>query len=290
MLSPSRLQTLPWKRSCPLANVLPSRCYSPAAKKPSKLFQIAVDGVAATGKTQTAKALANRLPGFMHIDSGAMYRALTLKAIETSTPLDSDSALTSLAKSINLSFIPPFSSPHLKMDNRDITLAIRDPSVTAHVSTVASHPGVRDILMTLQRRLSGDSATEMHPIWVTEEDYPLRGIVMEGRDIGTTVLPTAHLKIYLDGSTRIRAERRYKEMVNTSLVPANESPEVTLQNLEKAIIERDHRDMTRKHSPLKKADDAVVIDTSFLSMDEQVAMVDALARSRLARWEAEESR
>ncbi|KAJ3107947.1 hypothetical protein HDU96_007735 [Phlyctochytrium bullatum] len=256
-----------------------------------KRFQIAIDGVAATGKTQTARELSRRLPGFIHIDSGAMYRAITLKAIENNIDPTDAPALHALALHTRLA-IEPASHPGqtlLRLDGRDVGLAIRSQDVTRTVATVAAHREVREVVTLLQRRLAyGDAEDGSAPgtsgkLWEAGEDAVV-GVVMEGRDIGSAVLPEAHLKIYLDGSQRVRAWRRLREMVRTGLAVAEEGEkkEQAVRELEREMAERDRKDMEREVSPLRKAEEAVVVDTSYLSMDEQVAMIEALARVRLA--------
>ncbi|KAJ3283619.1 hypothetical protein HDU76_008449 [Blyttiomyces sp. JEL0837] len=148
------------------------------------------------------------------------------------------------------------------MDNQDITSEIRDPNVTKLVSHIASIPGVRSSLLTLQRSLSQNA-----------------NVIMEGRDIGTAVLPSANVKIYLTGNPEIRAKRRMKELVVAGKMREGDTD--GFEKLVKDIVERDLMDMERKVSPLRKAEDAIVVDTSFLEMAEQVDIVEGLVRERL---------
>ncbi|KAJ3201039.1 hypothetical protein HDU67_001637, partial [Dinochytrium kinnereticum] len=202
---------------------------------------------------------------------------VTLKALETNTPLTCNDSLTRLAHTTTLTF-PTSSSnasgtPRIHMDSRDITLQIRTPIVTKSVSMVASHAGVREALTKIQRRLASA---------IDDAFDDFGGVVMEGRDVGSTVLPQAQLKIYLDGDARIRALRRLQEMVKSGLI--DRVDEDSILKMEEDIRERDRKDIERKVSPLKKAPDAVVVDTSVLTLDEQVAMIEAVARVRIAEW------
>ncbi|KAI8847970.1 P-loop containing nucleoside triphosphate hydrolase protein [Chytridium lagenaria] len=244
-------------------------------------FQIAIDGVSATGKTQTAKELARRLPGFLHIDSGAMYRA-PLKPKPLSPPT-TPSPLSLVRHPLLLTPQPTLALLTVSAwDSRDVTLSIRDPVVTRSVSTVAAHGGVREVLVALQRQwASGDESDEF------------MGVVMDGRDVGAHVLVDAHVKIYLDGGVKVRAWRRLRELVLSSGVEGlkveggmvfGENVEKALKEMEDDLVERDRRDMERTMSPLRKAKEAIVVDTSGLSLDEQVAMIEALARVRMAVW------
>ncbi|KAI8840449.1 cytidylate kinase [Chytriomyces cf. hyalinus JEL632] len=236
-----------------------------------RAFQIAIDGVASTGKSQTARLLVQRLDGFAHIDSGAMYRAITLKTFPLKPAVPSTAWAEQVAAiADNTQF--HFAGSRLFMDGEDVSSDIRSLEVTRAVSAVAAVPAVRSALVRMQRDFASAPGRGS------------RGVVMEGRDIGSTVLPDAQLKIYLDGQVLVRAERRFAEMhaaAKKASVPLN----ATLEEIMADVQRRDKADFDRKTSPLKKADRAVVIDTSFLSLTEQVGMLEVLARERLKHWE-----
>ncbi|KAJ3298871.1 hypothetical protein HDU79_005243 [Rhizoclosmatium sp. JEL0117] len=238
-------------------------------------FQVAIDGVASTGKSQTAKRLARLLPGFVHVDSGAMYRAVALKALNLNLDPSANTGkadIAAVASHIDLRFeaAPPGSdAPQtVLLDGVDVTADIRSREVARSVSAVAAIGDVRKVLVTMQQKLANTPGAN--------------GVVMEGRDIGAEVLPTAELKIFLDGSVDIRAKRRLNEM-KASAEKEGKPFTATLSELIEDVKARDHADYTRQISPLRKADGAVVIDTSFLSMDDQVDLVLDLVKQRLKK-------
>lgn len=213
-----------------------------------KKIIIAIDGFSSSGKSTMARALAAAV-GYRYVDTGAMYRAVTLWAIEhgligTDGVINVD-ALTSLLPDIHIDFRPETDGQHTLLNGRDVEREIRGMDVSNHVSRVAAIPAVRHHLVALQQRM-GQS----------------RGIVMDGRDIGTTVFPDAELKIYLTASAETRARRRYDELSRKG-TPA--SYEEVLANVQ----QRDHADMTRAESPLRRADDALDLDNSQMSLDRQ---------------------
>ncbi|MFH1736665.1 MAG: (d)CMP kinase [Actinomycetota bacterium] len=221
---------------------------------------IAIDGTAGSGKSTVARAAADAL-GFTYVDTGAMYRVLTLKAVRSHTDFCGGKALAALAArtTIELRERTGEEGEHVFLDGQDATADIRMPDVTANVSEVSSHPEVRTGLVTHQRRIVGASA---------------HGAVVEGRDVGTVVFPDATLKIYLDASVEVRARRRQKDMAAAGV-------EVSVEELIKLLNERDKMDSTRTTSPLKKAPDAVVVDTTDLSKAESIEAVVKLAKERL---------
>lgn len=205
-------------------------------------IQIAIDGPASAGKSTVAKLVAKKL-NYVYCDTGAMYRAITFEAMAKNVALDNDDKLVSLLKDTIISFKPANPEQLVCINNLDITQAIRQPEVTNNVSTVAAQEGVRKELVKRQQEIAEDGS-----------------IVMDGRDIGTTVLPNAEVKIFLVASVKERALRRFKENqikgINT-----------TLDVLEFEIAERDRKDSTREISPLIQAKDAILVDTTSMNID-----------------------
>ena len=215
----------------------------------SKKIIIALDGFSSSGKSTMAKALARRI-GYRYVDTGAMYRAVTLWAMEhglihADGTVDTHSLADALP-SINISFtLMDDGSQHTTLDGKDVEATIRSMEVSSNVSAVAAIPAVRHALVAMQQSFGKE-----------------KGIVMDGRDIGTTVFPDAELKIFLNASARTRAERRYRELVAKG---ENVTFEEVLDNVEK----RDHIDRTRAESPLRRADDAIDLDNSAMTIEEQ---------------------
>ncbi len=212
-----------------------------------KPMVIAIDGPAASGKSTLAERLAQRL-GFFYFDTGVMYRAATLAALNDLGGVDDEAAVTSLTDAIRIDVQPPSVEDGRMMDillnGKDVTWEIRTPSVDRNVSPVSAYAGVRQILTDRQREIG------------------LRGnMVMVGRDIGTVVFPDARYKIYLEASPEERSRRRLREML---LRGESHSFEEVLQS----ILRRDGIDSTRKHAPLKPAADAVIIDTDGKTIEE----------------------
>ncbi len=220
---------------------------------------IAIDGPAASGKSTTARKVA-RMLGYTYIDTGAMYRSVTLKAIRRNVIDDlrrSPESVVALLEDITIRF----DGDHVFLDGTDVTEAIRDNRVSREVSFISSLKPVRDRLRQMQQELG-----------------KLRGVVMDGRDIGTIVFPDAELKIFLVADARERAERRYAELKAKS---NGESGLPGIEELEEEIRERDRADAEREHAPLRKHPDAVEIDTSDLTVEQQVQKVYELALSLL---------
>jgi cytidylate kinase len=214
---------------------------------------IAIDGPAASGKSTIAAALAQRL-GYLYFDTGVMYRAATWAALDRGVAISDEAAVTELTRSLQIDVNPPSQNDGRYCDvicnGADVTWAIRSPEVAANVSPVSVYPGVRSVLAAQQRRIG------------------LRGhVVMVGRDIGTVVLPEADLKIYLDASAEERARRRYRE------VQARGVEAQTYEDILENVKSRDAIDSGRATAPLKAAPDAVIIDSTGLSVDEVVAQV-----------------
>lgn len=220
---------------------------------------IAIDGPAASGKSTLAKHLADEL-GYLYFDTGVMYRAITWAALNKGIDPEDGNRVTSLAETAHIDVLPPSikdgRDSDIKMNGNDITWEIRKPEVDANVSIISAFPGVRKALTSQQRRIGQ------------------RGkIVMVGRDIGTIVLPEAELKIFLDASVEERARRRYLEVM-----ARGES--MTYQQVLKMMEKRDRIDSTRDVAPLCAADDAVVIDSDQLSLDEVFDKVKGI----IDRW------
>ncbi len=218
-----------------------------------KKIIIAIDGPAGSGKTTTAKQTAKRL-SYIYIDTGAMYRAVTYAWLGSGLPMD-EKAVASLMSRINLEIVHTDAGQKTLLNGKDISEEIRLPEVTASVSEISAFGCVRDKLVEQQRNI-GKSG----------------GVVCEGRDIGTVVFPNAELKIYLVASIESRAQRRTLELSQKGL-------DFSVDEIKKQIAARDKFDSSRTHSPLRKAKDAVEIDTSGLSIEQQTEKVVELARS-----------
>lgn len=209
---------------------------------------IAIDGPAGSGKSTTARLVAQKL-GYIYIDTGAMYRALTLKVIESGIDPNDESSIIKIAENTKIELTYENGNFKIILDGKDVSEKIRTPEVTSLVSIVSAHPKLRDIMVKKQRELGKNG-----------------GVVMDGRDIGTVVFPEADLKIFMTADVRERAKRRQKELEAQGF-------NVEIEKLIKEIEERDRFDSTREVGPLKKADDAIEIDTTNLTIDEQVELV-----------------
>lgn len=214
-----------------------------------KQIIIAIDGFSSSGKSTMAKELARRI-GYRYIDSGAMYRAVTLYALEHGMILADGSvdtaALTAALDDIHIDFMPCADGQHTLLNGRDVEKEIRSLRVSSSVSPVAVIPAVRHALVAQQQAFGNE-----------------RGIVMDGRDIGTTVFPDAELKIYVNAPAETRARRRWLEL------QANGDTTSTYEDVLENVVSRDHIDMTREESPLRRAEDAIDLDNSDMSIEEQ---------------------
>ncbi|MGO9518916.1 MAG: (d)CMP kinase [Candidatus Korobacteraceae bacterium] len=220
----------------------------------SRRLIIAIDGPAGSGKSTIAARLAKKL-GYVNLESGAMYRALALKALEQRVPLDDGEALRKLAEDTVIELEPSGEGNRVLLDGQDVSQRIREADVTAAASQVSLHSPVRQLMVARQRALGKDG-----------------GVVMEGRDIGTAVFPNADVKVFLDADANIRAERRLRQNGSSS----NEGRE----QVQAELAARDERDRTRSASPLVAAADAVHVDTTHKSIDEVVAEVGQIVISR----------
>ena len=205
---------------------------------------IAIDGPAASGKGTIAQGVARAL-GFHYLDSGSLYRLVALKALEAGIPLDDEARLAGAASVSTFEF----ASDRIALDGVDVTAALRTEAVSAASSRVAVLPGVRRALLARQRAFRR-----------------LPGLVADGRDMGTVVFPDAALKVYITAGAEERATRRYKQLIE-------KGNSVTLDSLLRDIRDRDARDSSRAAAPLKPAADAIVLDTTALSIDAGVAFV-----------------
>ncbi|MGB9641737.1 MAG: (d)CMP kinase [Candidatus Ratteibacteria bacterium] len=213
-----------------------------------KHFVIAIDGPAGAGKSTVAILVAKTL-GFLYVDTGAMYRALTLKALQRNLNLNNRNALIEMSRNTRIELVQNEDDYRVFLDGLEVTKAIRSEQVSKNSHFIASIPEVREILWSIQRSY--------------REKYD---IVMEGRDIGTVVFPDAQLKIYLDASVEERAKRRYLQLKQQGI-------ETDIKDLKKEIILRDERDTNRDIAPLRKHPDAITIDTTCLTIEQVVSMI-----------------
>ena len=218
---------------------------------------IAIDGPVGSGKSTLARRVAE-LMGYVYIDTGAMYRALALKALRRGISLDATDQLVALARDTRIDLRAQDGTQRVFLDGEDVTAAIRTPEVSQGASKVAVVPGVRQVLVAEQRR-AGEQG----------------GVVMEGRDIGSVVFPDAGLKIFLTASPEVRAERRWREH-------QQKGEAIDLGRTLEEIRERDQRDRERSTSPLVRAPDAVVLDSTAMKPEEVAGLVVMLAKGQSA--------
>jgi cytidylate kinase len=224
---------------------------------PSRKLIIAIDGPAGVGKSTIAARLARKL-GYINLESGAMYRALALKAIEWDIDFDDEAALLRLAQDSSIHLEPSLGGNRVLLDNRDVTARVRETDVTEGASRVSIHPKVRAWMVARQQEMGAGG-----------------GIVMEGRDIGTKVFPHADVKIFLDADPVVREQRRLDQ-----LKAKGASGVLPSAALAAELRERDHRDRTRAASPLEAAPDAILIDSTNLSEDEVLHRAEQLVQQR----------
>lgn len=209
---------------------------------------VTIDGPAGAGKSTVAKGLAKQL-GLSYLDTGAMYRALTLKALAKKVSLEDEQALVNLARHTDIDLEGSAEQLKVILDGKDVSEAIRTPDVTNKTYHISQAPRVREIMVEWQRAMG-----------------KRKGIVIEGRDTGTVVFPSASFKFYLDADLNVRSTRRTKEL-------QEKGQSVDAAKMKEDIKTRDHKDMTREASPLKKADDAVFIDTTHLTIEQTVERI-----------------
>jgi CMP/dCMP kinase len=217
---------------------------------------IAIDGPAGAGKSTLAAHLARKF-GFLNLETGAMYRALALKAIENDLSFDEEPELLELAGETRIALQPQMEGNLVLLDSVDVSRRVRDTDVTAAASRVSVHPKLRQWMVEQQRTLGAKG-----------------GVVMEGRDIGTVVFPDAEVKIFLDAAPEVRGNRRYRQGG-----PAQAA--VTEEAIIQELKERDARDRNRTESPLRPAEDAVILDSTTMSLEQVLAAAEEIVRTHL---------
>ncbi len=220
---------------------------------------IAIDGPAGAGKSTLAAHLARKF-GFLNLETGAMYRALALKAIDSDLDMDEEAALLNLCGSTTITLEPTRDGNRVLLDGLDVSRRVRDGDVTAAASRASVHPLVREWMVAQQRALGAAG-----------------GVVMEGRDIGTAVFPDAEVKIFLDAAPEVRGNRRYRQVASNFHEPVT----VTETALIEEMKVRDERDRNRAQSPLKPAPGAIIVDSTGLSLDEVLARSEGIVRGYL---------
>ena len=218
---------------------------------------IAIDGPAGAGKSTVARHLA-RFFGLLNLETGAMYRAFALKALAANIPLEDPKSLLKLSASTSIRLVPTDEGNRVLLDGTDVTGQLREIAVTDGASRVSVHPGVRAWMVRLQQELGAAG-----------------GVVMEGRDIGTVVFPHADVKIFLDAAPEVRGLRRYDQLAPEA------AAEVQPEEVVRELRERDERDRSRKDSPLKPAEDAILVDSTRMTLDEVVARVEEIVSEKL---------
>ncbi|MFZ4861631.1 (d)CMP kinase [Sphingobacterium sp. Mn56C] len=213
-----------------------------------KNFIIAIDGFSSCGKSTVAKAIAKKLD-FVFVDSGAMYRAVTLYFLRNKVDCKDSNAVNAALTDIHIDFVPNPDRTEIILNGEDVSEEIRLMEVSANVSEVSAIKEVRVAMVAQQQKLG-----------------KRRNIVMDGRDIGTTVFPDANLKIFMTANPNVRAERRFAELTA-------KGEQVTMEEIKANLAHRDHIDSTRAESPLRQAEDAIVLDNSNLTQEQQLAFV-----------------
>ncbi len=217
-------------------------------------MNIAIDGPAGAGKSTIARLAAKEL-GFIYVDTGAMYRAIALYLLDSKTDIEDKSAMQQALNNININIVYDKGVQHVFLNLQDVSAEIRSEKVGNMASKTSAKKEVRDKLLYLQRDIAKNN-----------------DVIMDGRDIGTNILPDAELKIYLTASADVRAKRRYDELRNSGEWP-------DLEKIKNDIIKRDEQDMNRDIAPLKQAEDAVLLDSSDLSIEEVVDRIVSLAKA-----------
>ncbi|WP_456440581.1 (d)CMP kinase [Caldithrix abyssi] len=224
-------------------------------------IRIAIDGPAASGKSTTARLLAQKL-GYLYIDTGAMYRAATLSVLRAGIDVHDEQAVVDHVRNIKISLKIVDGIQRTFLNDEDVSDQIRTPQINQIISVISSYPGVREVLIEQQRELAKEG-----------------GVVMDGRDIGTVVLPDAELKVFLVASIKERARRRQLDLERQGI-------KMELQAIEQEIAQRDKLDSSRAQSPLKKAEDARELDTTNLTIKEQVEIIYRWALEKIEKGAA----
>ena len=222
----------------------------------TKKIAIAIDGPAGAGKSSISKVVANEL-GYLYIDTGAMYRGVTWAVLDSHVDVNNQKEIEALLPSLDLTLEPTASACKVYVKGQDVTDLIRQQQINENVSTIASYKGVREYLVERQQAMAA-----------------VGGVILDGRDIGSVVLPNAELKIYLTASVDARAKRRWLEVQGTS----NEQP---LEDIKKNVESRDEMDKNRDESPLVCVEDAIVVDSSNMTFDETVKHILHLVQERI---------
>jgi CMP/dCMP kinase len=263
---------------------LPQPFEAAAQPEPTRKRQrpvIAIDGPAGAGKSTLAAHLARRF-GFLNLETGAMYRALALKAIENDYAFDEEAPLLDLASSTRITLEPQLEGNRVLLDTIDVSRRIREKDVTSGASQISIHPRLRAWMVQQQRAL-GEAG----------------GVVMEGRDIGTAVFPDAEVKIFLDAAPEVRGNRRYRQATPESVAAAHltaeqnatrqapdlltaEQQRLAEESIVREMKERDYRDRHRAESPLQAASDAIILDSTTMTLDEVLARAEEIVRDHLS--------
>lgn len=222
----------------------------------TKKIAIAIDGPAGAGKSSISKVVANEL-GYLYIDTGAMYRGVTWAVLDSHVDVKNQKDVESLLPSLDLSLEPTANACKVFVKGQDVTNLIRQQQINENVSTIASYKGVREYLVERQQAMAA-----------------VGGVILDGRDIGSVVLPKAELKIYLTASVDARAKRRWLEVQGTS-------NEQSLEDIKKNVESRDEMDKNRDESPLVCVEDAIVVDSSNMTFDETVEHILHLVQERI---------
>lgn len=218
---------------------------------------IAIDGPSGAGKSTIARLVAKEL-GFRYIDTGAMYRACTLKVLRANLNVNDEAAVSAVADGISIRLEDENGLPFIFMDGENVSEAIRDTDVTAHVSVVCRYAAVREAMVNLQRKMAEEG-----------------GVVMDGRDIGTYVLKDAALKVFLTADVRERGHRRYVEWQQKGI-----GRDMSEEDVINDLIRRDEMDMNRELNPLRRAEDALLLDSTNLTIEEVTAKIIALWKEK----------